>query len=171
MHTAFSPPFQSSSTRSSTWKKFHSIPRSSTPSSTTNPTKPPSFKMGRLHSKGKGIASSALPYSRSAPSWLKTTREYRRRKGEMRMILTPFQLSRLSSRSASSPRRVLPPPRLVLSSVTPTVLPRSSTSLVCPRLRKRLMSGAMSNSLRIGNKILRILKSSGTPTPLPHTPR
>ncbi|PKY05043.1 hypothetical protein P168DRAFT_289872 [Aspergillus campestris IBT 28561] len=29
--------------------------------------------MGRLHSKGKGISSSALPYSRSAPSWLKTT--------------------------------------------------------------------------------------------------
>ena len=29
--------------------------------------------MGRLHSKGKGISSSALPYSRSAPAWLKTT--------------------------------------------------------------------------------------------------
>jgi small subunit ribosomal protein S13e len=29
--------------------------------------------MGRLHSKGKGIASSAIPYSRSAPAWLKTT--------------------------------------------------------------------------------------------------
>jgi small subunit ribosomal protein S13e len=31
--------------------------------------------MGRLHSKGKGISSSAIPYSRSAPSWLKTTPE------------------------------------------------------------------------------------------------
>ena len=29
--------------------------------------------MGRLHSKGKGISSSAIPYSRNAPSWLKTT--------------------------------------------------------------------------------------------------
>ncbi|KAJ5164806.1 Ribosomal protein S15P [Penicillium coprophilum] len=29
--------------------------------------------MGRLHSKGKGIASSAIPYSRTAPAWLKTT--------------------------------------------------------------------------------------------------
>lgn len=29
--------------------------------------------MGRLHSKGKGIASSAIPYSRTPPSWLKTT--------------------------------------------------------------------------------------------------
>ncbi|KAF9773983.1 ribosomal 40S subunit protein S13 [Fusarium sp. DS 682] len=31
--------------------------------------------MGRLHSKGKGISASALPYSRSAPAWLKTTPE------------------------------------------------------------------------------------------------
>ncbi|CAO1613051.1 unnamed protein product [Jaminaea pallidilutea] len=28
--------------------------------------------MGRMHSKGKGIASSALPYKRTPPSWLKT---------------------------------------------------------------------------------------------------
>jgi hypothetical protein len=31
--------------------------------------------MGRLHSKGKGISASAIPYSRNAPSWLKTTPE------------------------------------------------------------------------------------------------
>lgn len=29
--------------------------------------------MGRMHSNGKGISASAIPYSRSAPSWLKTT--------------------------------------------------------------------------------------------------
>jgi len=29
--------------------------------------------MGRLHSKGKGISSSTIPYTRSAPAWLKTT--------------------------------------------------------------------------------------------------
>ena len=29
--------------------------------------------MGRMHSKGKGMSSSALPYKRSAPSWCKTT--------------------------------------------------------------------------------------------------
>lgn len=28
--------------------------------------------MGRMHSKGKGIARSALPYRRSPPSWCKT---------------------------------------------------------------------------------------------------
>jgi len=27
--------------------------------------------MGRMHSRGKGIASSALPYRRTPPSWLK----------------------------------------------------------------------------------------------------
>ncbi|KAJ4287923.1 ribosomal 40S subunit protein S13 [Kalmusia sp. IMI 367209] len=31
--------------------------------------------MGRLHSNGKGISSSAIPYSRTAPPWLKTTPE------------------------------------------------------------------------------------------------
>ncbi|TPX67730.1 hypothetical protein SpCBS45565_g03628 [Spizellomyces sp. 'palustris'] len=31
--------------------------------------------MGRMHAPGKGIASSALPYRRTPPSWLKTTPE------------------------------------------------------------------------------------------------
>lgn len=34
-----------------------------------------SFKMGRLHSNGKGISASAIPYSRNPPAWLKTTPE------------------------------------------------------------------------------------------------
>eukprot|EP00178_Gracilaria_changii_P028014 TRINITY_DN9438_c1_g1_i1.p1 TRINITY_DN9438_c1_g1~~TRINITY_DN9438_c1_g1_i1.p1 ORF type:complete len:152 (-),score=26.86 TRINITY_DN9438_c1_g1_i1:168-623(-) len=29
--------------------------------------------MGRMHTPGKGISSSALPYKRSPPSWLKAT--------------------------------------------------------------------------------------------------
>lgn len=29
--------------------------------------------MGRLHSNGKGISGSAIPYSRTPPAWLKTT--------------------------------------------------------------------------------------------------
>ena len=29
--------------------------------------------MGRMHTPGKGISSSALPYRRSPPSWLKTS--------------------------------------------------------------------------------------------------
>jgi len=31
--------------------------------------------MGRMHSGGKGISSSAIPYSRQPPAWLKTTPE------------------------------------------------------------------------------------------------
>ena len=29
--------------------------------------------MGRMHSGGKGIAKSSIPYKRSAPSWLKVS--------------------------------------------------------------------------------------------------
>ncbi|KAN0135881.1 Ribosomal S13/S15 N-terminal domain containing protein [Lactarius tabidus] len=31
--------------------------------------------MGRMHAPGKGISSSALPYRRTPPTWLKTTPE------------------------------------------------------------------------------------------------
>ncbi|CAO3617398.1 unnamed protein product [Cunninghamella blakesleeana] len=31
--------------------------------------------MGRMHTPGKGISSSALPYRRTPPSWVKTTPE------------------------------------------------------------------------------------------------
>jgi hypothetical protein len=31
--------------------------------------------MGRLHSNGKGISASAIPYSRTPPTWLKTAPE------------------------------------------------------------------------------------------------
>lgn len=49
-----------------------------TPSASDQPppaTPTESATMGRLHSNGKGISSSAIPYSRTAPSWLKTTPE------------------------------------------------------------------------------------------------
>ena len=29
--------------------------------------------MGRLHSNGKGISKSSIPYSRTTPAWLKVT--------------------------------------------------------------------------------------------------
>lgn len=31
--------------------------------------------MGRMHTSGKGIAGSSIPYSRRSPTWLKTTTE------------------------------------------------------------------------------------------------
>merc|ERR1712099_67444 len=47
-----------------------------------SPTSPPPthqtpliVEMGRMHSGGKGISASAIPYSRTAPAWLKTTPE------------------------------------------------------------------------------------------------
>lgn len=42
--------------------------------------------MGRLHSNGKGISASALPYSRTPPAWLKTTPE----QGESNSFLPPW---------------------------------------------------------------------------------
>jgi hypothetical protein len=41
----------------------------------TSPPSVPSSTMGRLHSNGKGISASAVPYSRNPPAWLKTTPE------------------------------------------------------------------------------------------------
>ena len=38
-------------------------------------TKSTTDNMGRLHSNGKGISASAIPYSRTPPAWLKTTPE------------------------------------------------------------------------------------------------
>lgn len=46
---------------------------SPTPFEPSTKTPHKSAKMGRLHSNGKGISDSALPYSRSVPAWLKTT--------------------------------------------------------------------------------------------------
>jgi hypothetical protein len=54
---------------------FENDERASDDPSTDNFYSTPTFKMGRLHSKGKGIASSAIPYSRAPPAWLKTTPE------------------------------------------------------------------------------------------------
>ncbi|KAF3581922.1 hypothetical protein DY000_02032103 [Brassica cretica] len=53
-----------------------SLAQSQEPDEEPSQRKPSPFTdvgMGRLHSKGKGISASALPYKRSPPSWLKTT--------------------------------------------------------------------------------------------------
>ena len=38
----------------------------------TSQLNPTTTTMGRLHSNGKGISASAIPYSRTPPAWLKT---------------------------------------------------------------------------------------------------
>lgn len=116
--------------------------------------------MGRLHSKGKGISASAIPYSRAPPAWLKVTPDAvvdqickLAKKG------TPLDddndLSRLYLTS------YLQVPRLRRSEwffVIPTVLLRSRLSLV--RCLAPL-EGKQDLIFAAGNKILRILKSNG----------
>jgi small subunit ribosomal protein S13e len=81
--------------------------------------------MGRLHSKGKGISASALPYSRSPPAWLKTT-----------PTQVEEQICRLAKKGAT-PSQI-------------GVILRDSHGVAQVRIVT-------------GNKILRILKSHGTP--------
>jgi hypothetical protein len=107
----------------------------------------PTFKMGRLHSKGKGISSSAIPYSRAPPAWLKTTPEQvvdqickLARKGA-----TPSQIGVVLRDSHGVAQVKVVTGTFILSHLEPA--------------SKRLTHD-------IGNKILRILKSNGTVHPV-----
>jgi small subunit ribosomal protein S13e len=77
-----------------------------------------------MHSKGKGISASAIPYSRSAPAWLKTTPDQ-----------VVDQICKLA-RKGATPSQI-------------GVVLRDS-------------HGVAQVKVVTGNKILRILKSSGT---------
>ncbi|KAF7176029.1 hypothetical protein CNMCM7691_001204 [Aspergillus felis] len=85
--------------------------------------------MGRMHSKGKGISASAIPYSRSAPAWLKTTPDQ-----------VVDQICKLA-RKGATPSQI-------------GVVLRDS-------------HGVAQVKVVTGNKILRILKSSGLAPELP----
>ncbi|KAF6805762.1 40s ribosomal protein s13 [Colletotrichum sojae] len=85
--------------------------------------------MGRLHSKGKGISSSAIPYSRNPPAWLKTTPEQ-----------VVDQICKLAKKGAT-PSQI-------------GVILRDSHGVAQVRVVT-------------GNRILRILKSSGLAPDLP----
>ncbi|KAG1725068.1 ribosomal S13/S15 N-terminal domain-containing protein [Suillus paluster] len=80
--------------------------------------------MGRMHAPGKGISSSALPYKRSPPSWLKTTPDEvvehimkLARKG-----LTPSQIGVTLRDSHGIPQRVIPPNTHALNRSLPCCL-------------------------------------------------
>lgn len=101
--------------------------------------------MGRLHSNGKGISASAIPYSRTPPSWLKTTPEQ-----------VVDQICKLAKKGAT-PSQI-------------GVVLRDSHGIA----QVKVVTGKL-QSLRnggwkvmlipvVGNKILRILKSNGTVT-------
>ena len=66
--------------------------------------------MGRMHSKGKGMSSSALPYKRSAPSWLKTTPQEVRRIQRSRITDTLRRADGLLRVSELHPRPTPPSP-------------------------------------------------------------
>lgn len=100
--------------------------------------------MGRLHSKGKGISASAIPYSRAPPAWLKTTPEQ-----------VVDQICKLAKKGAT-PSQI-------------GVVLRDSHGIAQVKvvtgknhLRARSMNCRYQSYVsNIGNKILRILKSNG----------
>lgn len=100
--------------------------------------------MGRLHSKGKGISSSAVPYSRNPPAWLKTTPEQ-----------VVDQICKLAKKGAS-PSQI----GVVLRDSHGVAQVKVVTGMFldfwewCWRVYFADSDGA-------GNKILRILKSNG----------
>jgi small subunit ribosomal protein S13e len=100
--------------------------------------------MGRLHSNGKGISASALPYSRTPPAWLKITPEQ-----------VVEQIGKLA-RKGATPSQI-------------GVILRDSHGVAQVKVvtgMEMRSSISMGEKLRltafIGNRILRILKSNGT---------
>jgi hypothetical protein len=104
--------------------------------------------MGRLHSKGKGISSSATPYSRTPPAWVKTTPEQ-----------VVEQICRLAKRGAT-PSQI----GVVLRDSHGIAQVRFVTGMSYPAQSEPaecVHAGWLTFSAT-GNKILRILKSNGT---------
>lgn len=99
--------------------------------------------MGRLHSKGKGISSSAIPYSRTPPAWLKTTPE---------QVID--QICKLAKKGAT-PSQI----GVVLRDSHGIAQVRVVTGMA--GLPSELEETCKVLTLGTGNKILRILKSNG----------
>jgi small subunit ribosomal protein S13e len=100
--------------------------------------------MGRLHSNGKGISASAIPYSRTPPAWLKTNPDQ-----------VVDQICKLAKKGAT-PSQI-------------GVVLRDSHGIA----QVKVVTGEHAPSVNspevlltnfVGNKILRILKSNGRRT-------
>lgn len=128
--------------------------------------------MGRMHSKGKGMSSSALPYKRSAPSWCKTTAQdvIEQISKLARKGMTPSAIGVLLRDQSGVPQVsaclcIHAPPFLswsLLSSlclVVPSMPSLTHTRPVCS-------STAQVCSIT-GSKILRILKAHGLAPEIP----
>ena len=102
--------------------------------------------MGRLHSNGKGISSSAIPYSRTPPAWLKTTPEQ-----------VVDQICKLAKKGATPSQ---------IGVVLRDSHGIAQVKVVTGKLTHRWANFARLSNIYPGNKILRILKSSGTVHPV-----
>ena len=108
--------------------------------------------MGRMHSKGKGLSGSALPYKRSPPSWLKMTAP--------EVLLQSFH-------------RPGAPARRERSDISNVQVILQVVDHICKMAKKGMTPSVIGNTLRdshgvaqtsyvTSSKVLRILKAQGT---------
>lgn len=97
--------------------------------------------MGRLHSNGKGISASAIPYSHTPPAWLKTTPEQ-----------VVDQICKLAKKGAT-PSQI----GVVLRDSHGIAQVKVVTGMCCLYTDLEALEANPGS----GNKILRILKSNG----------
>ncbi|OCT48928.1 40S ribosomal protein S13 [Cladophialophora carrionii] len=108
--------------------------------------------MGRLHSKGKGISASAIPYSRSVPTWFKSTPE-----------TVVDNICKLA-RKGATPSQI----GVVLRDSHGVAQVKVVTGQFTTDRFAQLAPGAGFADFRgAGNKILRILKSNGLAPEIP----
>src|SRR4051812_25463997 len=100
--------------------------------------------MGRLHSNGKGISASAIPYSRNPPSWLKITPDQ-----------VVEQICKLAKKGAT-PSQI----GVILRDSHGVAQVRVVTGMSLLDLFGFMLNSA--DSAWAGNRILRILKGNGT---------
>lgn len=106
--------------------------------------------MGRLHSNGKGISSSAIPYSRAPPAWLKTTPD-----------AVVDQICKLAKKGAT-PSQI----GVILRDSHGVAQVKIVTGMeTLSRMSWIGLEMQETDMVRAGNKILRILKSNGMPIP------
>lgn len=96
--------------------------------------------MGRMHSNGKGISASAIPYSRTAPAWFKQSPDS-----------VVDQICKLAKKGAS-PSQI----GVVLRDSHGV----AQVKVVTGTLRRKALK-EFGLTKMAGNKILRILKSNG----------
>ena len=125
--------------------------------------------MGRMHSNGKGMADSALPYKRTAPAWLKTpASEVEEQVSKLaKKGLMPSQVRHCRARlrplcPAYARARAAPAPRPRRSPLAPV----HSVVLQIGVILRDSHGIAQVKSVA-GQKILRILKKQGLAPTLP----